>query len=135
MRLSKRILNNSLYTSYISQIESNKVEQDLSDEYRENAMDEKLNQFTRNDIRQLVSRHENGNIIGSKWIFQNKTGDQGTITRNKASLVAQVSTQVEGIDFDVTLFPIDRLESIRILLTVSCTLAFKLYQRMSRVYS
>lgn len=51
MRLRKRILNNSLYTSYISQIESNKVEQDLSDEYRENAMDEKLKQFTRNDIR------------------------------------------------------------------------------------
>ena len=35
--------------------------------------------------------------------------------RNKARLVAQGYTQVEGIDFDETFAPVARLEAIRIL--------------------
>ena len=38
------------------------------------------------------------------------------MVRNKARLVAQGYTQVEGIDFDETFAPIARLEAIRILL-------------------
>ncbi|XP_022861035.1 uncharacterized protein LOC111381483 [Olea europaea var. sylvestris] len=37
-------------------------------------------------------------------------------------------SNVEGVDFDETFAPIARLESIRLLLTVACTLGFKLYQ-------
>ena len=38
------------------------------------------------------------------------------MVRNKAWLVAEGYTQVEGIDFDKTFAPIARLEAIRILL-------------------
>jgi hypothetical protein len=48
--------------------------------------------------------------------------------RNKARLVAQGYTQIEGVDFDETFAPVSRLESIRILLSISCHLGFKLYQ-------
>ncbi|MCH94711.1 gag-pol polyprotein, partial [Trifolium medium] len=51
-----------------------------------------------------------------------------TITRNKARLVAQGYTQVEGVDFDETFAPVARLESIRLLLGVACILKFKLFQ-------
>ncbi|MCI26005.1 gag-pol polyprotein, partial [Trifolium medium] len=47
---------------------------------------------------------------------------------NKARLVAQGYTQVEGLDFDETFAPVARLESIRPLLGVACILKFKLYQ-------
>jgi hypothetical protein len=50
------------------------------------------------------------------------------VTRNKARLVAQGHTQIEGLDFDETFAPISRLESIRLLLGVSCILKFKLFQ-------
>ena len=36
--------------------------------------------------------------------------------RNKARLVAQGYTQMEGADYDETLAPVSRIESIRILL-------------------
>jgi hypothetical protein len=50
------------------------------------------------------------------------------LVRNKACLVAQGYTQIEGIDFDETFAPAARLESIRILLSIACHLGFKHYQ-------
>jgi len=50
------------------------------------------------------------------------------VVRNKARLVVQGYTQIEGVDFDETFAPVARLESIRILLSVACHLDFKLYQ-------
>ena len=51
-----------------------------------------------------------------KWIYHNKQDENGLVVRNKARLVAQGYTQVEGIDFDETFAPVARLEAIRILL-------------------
>ena len=48
--------------------------------------------------------------------------------RNKARLVAQGYTQIEGIDFDETFAPVARLESIQLLLAIACFLHIKLYQ-------
>jgi hypothetical protein len=50
------------------------------------------------------------------------------VVRNKARLVAQGYTQIEGIDFDETFAPVARLESIRILLSITYHLCFKQYQ-------
>jgi hypothetical protein len=91
-------------------------------------MHEELHQFTRNDVWTLVPRPAEQNIIGTKWIFKNKIDEHGTVVRNKARLVAQGYTQIEGVDFDETFAPVARLESIRILLSVACYLDFKLYQ-------
>ena len=57
-----------------------------------------------------------------------KLDEHGTVIRNKSRLVAQGYKQVEGIDFDETLAPVARLESIRILLAIASHLDFKLYQ-------
>ena len=67
-------------------------------------------------------------MIGTKWIFKNKSDEFDTITRNKARLVAQGYTQIEGINFDETFAPVARLESVRILLAIACHLGFRLYQ-------
>ena len=50
------------------------------------------------------------------------------MVRNKARLVAQVYSQVEGVDFDESFAPVARMESIRFLLALACHLKFKLYQ-------
>lgn len=92
------------------------------------AMQDELNQFTRNDVWYLVLRPTNTNVIGTKWIFRNKTDEKGNVVRNKARLVAQGYTQVEGIDFNETFAPVARLESVRLLLAIACHLKFKLYQ-------
>jgi hypothetical protein len=68
------------------------------------------------------------NVIGTKWVFKNKQEKNGEVVRNKAHLVAQGFSQVEGLDFGKTLAPIARLEAIRILLSFAASKGFKLYQ-------
>ncbi|KAK0583735.1 hypothetical protein LWI29_002305 [Acer saccharum] len=91
-------------------------------------MQEELNQFERNEVWTLVPRPKTTNVIGTKWIFRNKSDEDGNIVRNKARLVAQGYSQIEGIDFEETFAPVARLESIRLLLSISCVHKFKLHQ-------
>jgi hypothetical protein len=39
------------------------------------------------------------NVIGTKWVFKNKHGEDDEVVRNKARLVVQGFSQVEGLDF------------------------------------
>jgi hypothetical protein len=91
------------------------------------AMQEELNNFTRNEVWHLVPR-PNQNVVGTKWVFRNKKDEHGVVTRNKAQLVAKGYSQVEGLDFDETYAHVARLESIRILLAYATYHRFKLYQ-------
>ena len=52
------------------------------------------------------------------------------VVRNKARLVAQGFTQVEGLDFGETFAPVARLEAIKILLAYAyaCSHNIKLFQ-------
>jgi hypothetical protein len=68
------------------------------------------------------------NVIRTKWIFKNKQGEDGEVVRNKARLVAQGFSQVEGLDFGKIFAPVARLEAIRILLAIVTSKGFKLYQ-------
>ena len=104
-----------------------RVKEALLDEYWVKTMQEELEQFVRNDVWFLVPRPESTNVIGIKWIFKNKCDAFENITRNKARLVAQGYTQIEGIDFDDTFAPIARIKSIRLLFVVACLLEFKLF--------
>ena len=71
-----------------------------------------------NDVWELVDKpnHKKHNIIDTKWIFRNKQDENGIVVRNKAWLVAQGYTQVEGINFGETYAPVARLETIHIIL-------------------
>ena len=51
-------------------------------------MHEEMNQFVRNDVCELAPRPKNVHVIGTKWIFKNKTDEDGEIIRNKSRLVA-----------------------------------------------
>ena len=91
-------------------------------------MHDELLQFQRNDGWTLVPRPEGEHIIGTKWIFCNKTDEEGNVIRNKTRLVAQGYSQVEEVDFDETFAHVACMESIRVLLALACHLKFKLYQ-------
>ena len=93
-------------------------------------MQEELHQFELNNVWELVKRPDphKHNIISTKWFYCNKQYENDLMVRNKARLVAQGYTQVEGIDFDETFAPVARLEAIRILLAYANHHDIILYQ-------
>ncbi|MCI10538.1 gag-pol polyprotein, partial [Trifolium medium] len=110
------VISNSCF---VSKFEPKNVKEALNDEFWICTMQEELNQFKRSEVWDLVPRPDGINVIGTKWVYKNKSDENGVVTRNKARLVAQGYTQVEGIDFDETFAPVARLESIRLLLGVA----------------
>ena len=122
------LANHVTYYWYLAQFEPKRVEEALQDENWVEFMHKELNQFVRNNVWKLAPRPEGVHVIGTKWIFKNKTDKDGEIIRNKSRLMAQGYTQVEGVDFVESFAPMARLESIRILMPIACTLNFKLYQ-------
>ena len=120
--------NECLYHSFLSQNEPKKVEEALQDADWVQAMQEELNEFERNKVWTLVPRPKNRSIVGTKWVFRNKTDSDGIITRNKARLVAKGYSQQEGIDYDETFAPVARLEAIRIFLAYAAHKQFKVFQ-------
>nr|GEV78052.1 retrovirus-related Pol polyprotein from transposon TNT 1-94 [Tanacetum cinerariifolium] len=125
--LRSQAQNKSNFFCFISTIEPKNLNEALGDESWIVAMQQELNQLIANDVWELVPQPNNMTIIGTKWVFKNKLDENGIVSRNKATLVAQGYNQQEGIDYDEIYAPVARLESIRILLAYSCALDFKLF--------
>ena len=65
-------LNEMGLVCYTAQLEPKNVEEALGDDSWTTSLQEKLNQFIRNDVCYLVPRPEDKHVIGTKWIFKNK---------------------------------------------------------------
>ena len=119
--------NECLFHTFLSQEEPKKVEDALKDSDWVTAMQEELNEFERNKVWQLVPSPKNRSIVGTKWVFRNKTDADGIVIRNKARLVAKGYSQQEGIDYDETFAPVARLEAIRMFLAYAAHKKFKVF--------
>jgi hypothetical protein len=108
--------------SFVSSIEPYRIEAALRVPDWVVAMQEKLNNFMRNEVWHLVP-HPNQNVVGTKWVFRNKQDEHGVVTRNKARLMAKGYSQVEGLDFDETYAPVARLEQFVYYLPMLLTMA------------
>ena len=125
----KQLAKFSSHHAFVFVIEPKKVFEALEDQDWLEAMHDELNNFERNKVWKLVPRPKDcKNVIGTKWVFKNKQDANSIVIRNKARLVAQGFSQVEGIDFGETFAPVARLESIRILLAYASHHNFKLQQ-------
>jgi hypothetical protein len=125
----RQLANFSIHHAIVSCVEPQKVFEAPEDPDWVEAMHEELNNFKHNQVWSLVEKpKECQNVIRTKWVFKNKQDANGIVVRNKARLVAQGYSQVEGIDYGETYAPMDHLESIRILLAYASHFNFKLYQ-------
>jgi hypothetical protein len=74
---------------FVALFEPRDVGYALSDLSWVNAMHEDLENFERNHVWTLVVPPRDVNVIGTKWGFKNKQGEDGEVVRNRACLVAQ----------------------------------------------
>jgi hypothetical protein len=128
VQIRSKLTSFCAHSSFVSYKEPTKIEEALKDADWVNAMHDVLNNFKRNQVCELVERLKGHNVIGTKWVFKNKQDQDGIVVRNKAKLVAQGYTQVEGLDFGEIYALVVRLKAIRILLAYACAHNIKLYQ-------
>ena len=105
-----------------------KIDDALLDPKWVTTMQVELSGFKRNQVWRLLPRPSNKTVIGTKWVFRNKLGEHGTVTRNKTRLVPQGYRQEEGIDYDETFALAARLEAIRLFLAYAANKNFKVVQ-------
>ncbi|GJT27098.1 retrovirus-related pol polyprotein from transposon TNT 1-94 [Tanacetum coccineum] len=127
-KLTAASASECLFANFLSKIEPKKVSEALKYPGWINAMQEQLNRFYKNKVWTLVPLPNGKIAIGSKWVYMNKKDEHGTTTKNKARLVAQGYSQEEGIDYDETFAPVERMEAIRIFLAFATYMNFKVYQ-------
>lgn len=65
-----------------------------------------------NDIWEVVSRTEDGSMVGSRWIYKIKYDADGNVKKCKARFVAKGYAQKEGIYYEETFTPVTKYTSI-----------------------
>ena len=83
------------------------------------AIDVELKALEKNQTWTLTDLPTGCKPLGCKWVFKIKRDVLGNIGRYKARLVAQGFAQREGFDYCETYAPVARLETFRILISVT----------------
>ncbi|KAA3473183.1 Retrovirus-related Pol polyprotein from transposon TNT 1-94 [Gossypium australe] len=88
----------------------------------------KINSMYSNSVWELVDLPEGIKPIECKWIYKRKINADGKVETYKTRLVAKGYTQKEGIDYEKTFSPVAMLKSISILLSITTTLDYEIWQ-------
>nr|GFB05380.1 ribonuclease H-like domain, reverse transcriptase, RNA-dependent DNA polymerase [Tanacetum cinerariifolium] len=83
------------------------------------AMEIELDSINKNNTWTLTTLPTNQKAIGLKWVFKTKRDVKGKIIKYKARLVAKGYVQEQGIDFDEVFVPVDRIETVRLILALA----------------
>nr|GEW79215.1 ribonuclease H-like domain-containing protein [Tanacetum cinerariifolium] len=110
------IVHSDVWTSPISS---------LLDEY---------NALIKNSTWTLVPRPPNVNVVRCMWLFHYKYLADGTLSRYKARLVANGSTQLEGVDVDETFSPVVKLGTIRTVVSLVASRHWSIHQLDRSLY-
>ncbi|GJS29457.1 ribonuclease H-like domain-containing protein [Tanacetum coccineum] len=117
----------SLHTSPLSPIPKSPFLA-LKDPNWSNAMHDEYNALVKNGTWILVPRPSNVNLVRSMWLFKHKFHADGTLSRYKARLVANGSSQQLGVDFDETFSPVVKPATIRTVLSLAVSRRWPIHQ-------
>ncbi|GJX81432.1 ribonuclease H-like domain-containing protein [Tanacetum coccineum] len=92
------------------------------------AMLDEYTALIKNNTWILVPRPPDANIVRSMWLFRHKYNADGTLSRYKARLVANGSTQLAGIDVDETFSPVVKPATIRTVLSLAISRHWPVHQ-------
>lgn len=82
------------------------------------AMNEEMDSLKKNENWDLLPLLEGRKPVGYKWVFKKKIGLDGGVEKCKARLVVKGYSQVEGIDYGEIFSLVEKIKSIRFLLSL-----------------
>jgi hypothetical protein len=81
-------------------------------------MNEEYHFFMENNTWNIFPLTKGRKIVICKWFYITKYASDGSVDRHKDRLVAKGFSQVEGIDYNETFSPIDKMNSILLVLSL-----------------
>jgi hypothetical protein len=91
-------------------------------------MNEEYCYLMENDTWDLIPLPKGRKLVICKWVYRTKRASDGSVERHKAQLVAKVFSQIEGIDYNETFSPIDKMNSIRLVLSLAASHKCEVHQ-------
>jgi hypothetical protein len=91
-------------------------------------MTEEYQSIMKNDVWDIVLRPEGKSVVTSKWIYKIKHAADGSVEKYKERFVARGFSQVEGIDYEETFYPVARYTSIHTIIALDASIGWKLHQ-------
>ena len=88
---------------------------------------EEMKAIKENETWQLIDPLPGCRPISLKWVYKVKRDELGAIVKHKARLVARGFVQREGIDFEEVFAPVERMESVRLLLALATAKDWRIY--------
>ncbi|GJZ30201.1 ribonuclease H-like domain-containing protein [Tanacetum coccineum] len=121
---------NPKYNCHVSTISSIPKSYNIafSDPNWQNAMRDEYNALIKNETWILVPRPPDTNIVRFMWLFKHKHFADGSLSRYKACLVANGSSQQIAVDYDETFSPVVNLATIRIVLSLTASRHWLVHQ-------
>ncbi|RVW56421.1 Retrovirus-related Pol polyprotein from transposon TNT 1-94 [Vitis vinifera] len=122
----------SPYSAFVSAISSvsllKSTHEALSHPGWRQAMVDEMAALHSNGTWDLVVLPSGKSTVGCRWVYAVKVGPDGQVDRLKARLVAKGYTQVYGSDYGDTFFPVAKIASVRLLLSMAAMCSWPLYQ-------
>lgn len=126
-------LHTSTYNC-ISPLPTNPIDA-LHDRNWKMAIKEEYDALIENNVWDLVPRPSNANVIRILWIFKHMEKFHGSFERYKTHLVSNGMNQQSGVDCGETFSPIIKPTIIRMVLGISLSKSWCLYQLDVKMYS
>ena len=92
------------------------------------AMNEEMRALMQNQTWEVVDLQKGKKPVGCRWVYTLKCKSNGSLDRYKARLVARGYTQTYGIDSQETFAPVEKMNTIRILISLAVNLDWPLHQ-------
>ena len=118
-----------VFTSQLSSVEiPKKVQEALRVPEWRKAIEEEMRALEKNWTWEVTGLPKGKKTVGCKWVFTIKYNSNGTLERYKARLVAKGFTQTSGIHYLETFAPMEKLNIVRVLLSMAVNLNWPLQQ-------
>ncbi|KAJ9539426.1 hypothetical protein OSB04_032159 [Centaurea solstitialis] len=112
---------------YSEEIHGN-IEQALKSKNWKDAMETEMEALVKNKTWEKCALPQGKKPVGCRWVFTIKYKPDGTIERHKARLVAKGYTQTYGIDYLETFSPVAKINTIRVLFSITTNEGWPLHQ-------
>lgn len=94
------------------------VKEALVDPRWKDAINEERKALNKNQTWDISNLPIGKHLVGCEWVFTIKYKADGTMERYKAWFVAKEYTQIFGVDYGETFTQVEKLNSIRIILSL-----------------